>query len=99
MTDAADTAHQDLELTCVLVPRRDTTALLPNVAVAEVLSARPLQPVAGGPAWLLGNLDWRGYRVPVLALEALAGGDEGRAAPSEPCERPTSSISLIGVTP
>jgi chemosensory pili system protein ChpC len=48
--------------------------LLPNLAVAEVVSLDGLQaPSAGAPAWLLGRLPWQGLEIPLLRFESLNG--------------------------
>jgi len=76
-------SQRDAELTCVLVPQRETTLLLPNVAVAEVLDGhQALERVDDdGRPWRIGHIAWRGHRLPVLALDAL-DDDPGVAAPS-----------------
>jgi chemosensory pili system protein ChpC len=47
--------------------------LLPNASVAEVISFSPPEPIADVPAWILGGMRWRGWRVPVLSLPQLFG--------------------------
>ena len=48
--------------------------LLPNAAVAEVVTLRDLAPAADGASdWLLGTLPWRGLAMPVVAYEVLRG--------------------------
>ena len=48
--------------------------LLPNAAVAEVMSRVQLQPAAeGAPAWLAGTLAWQGFDVPVVAFGRFTG--------------------------
>ena len=54
--------------------------LLPNAAVAEVVTLRDLAPAPPeAPAWRLGTLPWRGLALPVVAYEALDG--EAASAP------------------
>jgi chemosensory pili system protein ChpC len=55
------------------IPLREVGMLLPHVAVAEVSNFRIADEHAGAPDWLLGTIDWRGERVPVLSLELLCG--------------------------
>ena len=43
--------------------------VLPNTAVAEIINYVEPTPVKDAPDWLLGTLDWRGYRIPLLSLE------------------------------
>ena len=47
------------------------TLLIPNLAVAEVLSREPLETVDGAPDWLDGMLPWHGRHVPVIHFERL----------------------------
>jgi chemosensory pili system protein ChpC len=49
--------------------------LLPNATVAEIISYRDAeQPAAdGSPGWLVGSINWRQRKVPLLALERLFG--------------------------
>lgn len=62
------------QLYAVLMSLHEDTLLLPNAAVAEVLSRDALQRAGGGPAWLLGHCEWNNRRVPVIRFEALNGG-------------------------
>ncbi|MBS3957937.1 MAG: chemotaxis protein CheW [Xanthomonadaceae bacterium] len=47
--------------------------LLPNANIAEVISYSPPEALPGVPAWLRGNLRWRGWRLPVLSFPGLVG--------------------------
>ena len=57
----------------VLMALSEDTMLLPNAAVAEVLSREKLRRATGGPPWLLGECEWNNRRVPVIRFEALNG--------------------------
>ncbi|WP_152219526.1 chemotaxis protein CheW [Pseudomonas sp. SCB32] len=61
-------------LTGLLVPLADRNLLLPNVAVAELITYRAPHPVDGLPAWYLGQVAWRDLRLPLLSFEAASGG-------------------------
>jgi chemosensory pili system protein ChpC len=67
------------EIRCVLVPVGDLRLLLPNATVAEVITQSTPEPVASAPAWLLGRITWRGWRVPLVSFAQLAGAGEGDA--------------------
>lgn len=67
------------EIRCVLVPVGSQRLLLPNATVAEVIGLPPVEPVAEAPAWLLGRVAWRGWRVPLLSFAALSGAVEDDA--------------------
>lgn len=47
--------------------------VLPNTAVAEIINYVDPTPVKDAPDWLLGTLDWRGYRIPLLSIENAMG--------------------------
>ncbi|MEE9099754.1 chemotaxis protein CheW [Pseudomonas nitroreducens] len=61
-------------LTGLLVPLADRNLLLPNVAVAELITYRAPHPVDGLPSWYLGQVAWRDLRLPLLSFEAASGG-------------------------
>lgn len=69
------------EIRGVMVPVTDGRVLLPNATVAEVISYTRPEPVPNAPAWLLGRLAWRGWRLPLFSLPMLAGQmeDESRS--------------------
>lgn len=60
-------------LTGLLLPLSDRCLVLPNVAVAELIGYQACTPLAGQPAWLLGWIDWRSQRLPLLSFEAACG--------------------------
>jgi chemosensory pili system protein ChpC len=62
------------EVRSVLIPLHGQQLLLPNAAVAEVMSYQ--QPELAGdnfPEWFLGHLVWRGVMIPVVSFEGLLG--------------------------
>lgn len=65
------------EIYSLLMPAAGDSVLLPNIAVAEVVPyfGNVDKPLAGAPHWLLGYLQWRGRHVPLMAMEAIAGGE------------------------
>ncbi len=63
------------EIYAVLMKLAGDTLLLPNSAVAEVVSAERLQAAAaGGPAWLAGTIGYDERTLPVLRFEVMNGG-------------------------
>lgn len=68
------------EIRGVMVPVTEGRVLLPNATVAEVISYTQPEAVAGAPAWLLGRLSWRGWRLPLISMPILSGrlGSESR---------------------
>lgn len=59
----------------LLIPVHGKTLILPNAAVAEIVDYRDPEAVEGGPDWLLGSISWRGKQLPVIACEAVMGGE------------------------
>lgn len=57
----------------VLIQVEGDRLLLPNAAVAEVLSFSTPDAVEGAPDWLLGSIRWRGWQMPLVAFARMAG--------------------------
>ena len=72
MTEQALLADElPAELVTFLMPVTNRYLLLPNVTVAEIIHHRtPAQP-DDMPTWFLGDLEWRGQKVPMVSFEAL----------------------------
>ena len=70
------------EIRCVLIPSAGVRLLLPNAAVAEVITLAGVEPVDDAPEWLVGRIAWRGWRIPLVSFDhvaALAGEVPGQA--------------------
>lgn len=70
----AETTEQ---LSCVLIPVRDQTLLLPNVSIAEIVDY-DLETDNSERRWFLGRIQWRGVSLPVLSWEAANGGEPAK---------------------
>ncbi|WP_297834873.1 chemotaxis protein CheW [Thermomonas sp.] len=57
----------------VLIQVAGARLLLPNAAIAEVLSYAPPDPIDGAPDWLLGRIRWRGWALPLIAFSRFSG--------------------------
>lgn len=57
----------------VLIAVTEGRLLLPNANVAEIITYSDPEPVAGAPAWLLGRIRWRGWRIPLVSFSRFAG--------------------------
>lgn len=57
----------------VLIQIAGSQLLLPNAATVEVLSYADPEPVENAPDWLLGQIRWRGWRLPLLSFARIAG--------------------------
>src|SRR5688500_4090624 len=60
-TQIQDTRADDIR--GVLIQVTGARLLMPNAAIAEVLSYADPEPVEGTPDWLLGQVRWRGWQL------------------------------------
>lgn len=60
---------------CLKIPLHEDSALLPNAAVAEVIAFNEPEQISDAPEWLLGKMQWRDRKIPLISLEAASGGD------------------------
>jgi chemosensory pili system protein ChpC len=67
------------EIRGLMIPVSGGRVLLPNATVAEVITYSVPEKIANAPAWVLGRLSWRGWRLPLFSFAMLSG-----AANSEP---------------
>lgn len=63
------------EVHCLFIPIKNELILLPNATVAEIISYSKPQPFSEAPPWLLGRIDWRERKIPLVAFEILSGID------------------------
>lgn len=68
-----DTVH------CLLLPLNQDIMLLPNAAVAEVIPYSEAISVEDAPDWLVGFINWRDRRIPLVMFEIASDGHPGRA--------------------
>lgn len=65
------------EIRGVLIQAGHERVLLPNATVAEMMSKVPVAPVPDAPAWLVGQIAWQGWEVPLMSFARLSGlGEE-----------------------
>ena len=57
----------------VLIPISETRLLLPNAVIAEVITFVSPDPVATKATWLLGKVNWRNYKLPLISVASYAG--------------------------
>ena len=74
MSQAVIEQNGAASVTGLLLPLTDRTLLVPNVALAELITYRAPQTQPGMPAWLLGQIAWRDLRLPLLSFEAASDG-------------------------
>ncbi len=74
MTDAT-------EIRSLLAPIPGSGVLLPGSMIAEVVNYLDPEPFSSGPDWLLGEVRWNGWQLPVVHLAVLAGTTDDEAIP------------------
>ena len=62
------------EIRTILAPLTDGYVMLPNSVVGEILEFTSPEPFKQGPAWLLGEVAWHGWQVPVINYEGMLKG-------------------------
>ncbi|MDF3982049.1 chemotaxis protein CheW [Luteibacter sp. PPL201] len=60
------------EIRCVLIPSAGIRLLLPNAAVAEVITLAGVEPMTDAPEWLRGHIEWRGWHIPLMGFDHVA---------------------------
>lgn len=73
MASTANSAAQEEAVRSLVVPLAGIHLLVPNIAVAEVVAYREPTPIAGAAPWMMGLVEWRGLKIPLLAFEVFAG--------------------------
>ena len=64
---------------CLLIPLQEEKLLLPNTAVAEVITYVNPEPIENAPEWLMGKISWRDVHIPLVSFELLSGLTETNA--------------------
>jgi len=70
----------DITVRSQLIPLADMRLLLPTTCVAEIIDWQEPEAVDDTPEWLLGRLEWRGLRIPLLSFEAANGRPRGEVS-------------------
>ncbi len=65
--------EQKREIRGLMVPVTNGRVLLPNATVAEVITLSTPDRVPNAPDWLLGRVNWRGWRLPLFSFSLLSG--------------------------
>ena len=61
----------DREIRTLLAPLTNIYVMLPNSVIGEILTFSSPQPFKQGPPWLLGEIAWHGWQVPVINYERM----------------------------
>ncbi len=79
------------EIKCLVLPVAKRPLIVPNVAVAEIVTQQDVSPQQGAPDWLLGTGTWRGTEIPLIAFDRLCGERD------EPPERTGRFVVMYGL--
>ena len=63
------------ELYSLLVPLAEDRLIIPRACVAEVVRYIKPDQEPGSHSWMLGNINWNGRELPVVAFEGTIGKD------------------------
>jgi len=88
------------EIPSILIPIASGQLLIPTVSVAEMIPFQAPQPDSSISSknqanWFLGNLYWRGTKVPMFSYEAMSGDT---LAPIQP-DSQVVILNSIGLSP
>ena len=78
----------ETEIRSILIPIANGNLLLPNANIAEIVAYSAPERSENSPEWLLGNVIWHGWQVPVLSFPVLT-----EQAQSEPLDEAKICIS------
>ncbi|KAA9130964.1 chemotaxis protein CheW [Marinihelvus fidelis] len=90
------------EIRALLAPIEGGGVLLPGSMVAEVIDFSEPEAFSRGPDWLLGELRWNGWQVPVVDFAQLAGTGDATANLDRArvvvvkTHSETASVNLVG---
>jgi len=59
------------EIRTIMAPLTGNHILFPSSAVAEILAYTQPEPLKKTPRWILGEIAWHGWQVPVICYEQL----------------------------
>ena len=80
MKRAAD-MNDAQEIRTLLAPVPGGGILLPGSVIAEVVNFEGYEPFGAGPDWLLGEIRWNGWHIPVVHFALLAGSTDDKDVP------------------
>ena len=63
----------------LVIPLDGMALVVPNALISEVATLGEMTPATGTEEWLIGSIQWRGLRVPLVSYERVLGN--ARALP------------------
>lgn len=70
----------DQTIHCTLAPTGSASIILPTSTIAEITDYAPPAPLDGTPDWLLGQVEWEDWQVPVISYGALVDEEDPESA-------------------
>ena len=70
------------EIRTLMAPINGGGVLLPGSVIAEVVNIGDFEAFHGGPDWLLGELRWNGWQIPMVHMAYISGATDDVAVPS-----------------
>lgn len=61
------------QIKSIILTLKNKLVVVPNAAVAEIISVQDVRETDNSPKWMLGKTQWRGVELPVVSYEAAAG--------------------------
>ncbi len=74
---------EESEIRTLLAPMPGGGVLLPGSMVAEVVNYDDSEPFDEGPDWLLSEVRWNGWQIPVVNFALLAGTTDDDTVPEK----------------
>lgn len=83
------TPEEGASVHCTVASSGDWSMVLPTSTIAEITDYVQPAPLENAPEWLLGQVEWEDWQVPVISYGALIDGAEPDSA------TPTSRIMVV----
>lgn len=84
---------------CTLALTGRWSMVLPTSVIAEITDYAPPVPLENTPEWLLGQVEWEDWQVPVISFAALIDGDTPESATAHSRIMVVKSLSSTGRVP
>ncbi|NND45586.1 MAG: hypothetical protein HKN58_09700 [Xanthomonadales bacterium] len=65
------------QIRALLAPIENGLVMVPGSVVAEVIELSDMREMADAPDWVVGEVDWQDWRVPVVSYALLGGTADG----------------------
>ena len=80
---AANPGASGESIHCTLALTGHFSMVLPTSVIAEITDYSPPAPLDNTPGWLLGQVEWEDWQVPVISYGALVDGDSPETATAQ----------------